>query len=204
MQLANTNRSRAWSRNTLKKRCRRRSKAIKCVQEKVHGAFLRRSEAQCEVLRLQALKFPVVMAKRIHLYPYRTQQLSSSALTILGAPAPGKISRRRDTKKQTECMKETCIRSALFLSSSMAEHSAVNRRVVSSSLTWGAKAPGFLLALFFVSYDVCTCEMGSAFQEISNGNWRQDMERLFGNDDLKTQYDNYLVVQFPKSQYAAA
>ena len=28
---------------------------------------------------------------------------------------------------------------AAFLSSSMAEHSAVNRRVVSSSLTWGAK-----------------------------------------------------------------
>ena len=29
---------------------------------------------------------------------------------------------------------------AAFLSSSMAEHSAVNRRVVSSSLTWGAKS----------------------------------------------------------------
>ena len=30
---------------------------------------------------------------------------------------------------------------AAFLSSSMAEHSAVNRRVVSSSLTWGATSP---------------------------------------------------------------
>ena len=31
---------------------------------------------------------------------------------------------------------------SIFLSSSMAEHSAVNRRVVGSSPTWGAKKPG--------------------------------------------------------------
>ena len=40
---------------------------------------------------------PVSMTMRVHLFPCRTQKLSSSVLTILGAQAPGKIGRRRHT-----------------------------------------------------------------------------------------------------------
>ena len=35
----------------------------------------------------------VLIAARVHLFPYRTQKLSSLALTILGGKLPGKISR---------------------------------------------------------------------------------------------------------------
>ena len=38
---------------------------------------------------------PVAIAKRIHLYPSRTQKLSSLALKILGGQPPGKLGRRR-------------------------------------------------------------------------------------------------------------
>ena len=62
------------------------------------------------------------MAKGSHLFPFRTQKLSPSAPMVLGWTRPGRVGRRRN----------------LFLSSSMAEHSAVNRRVVGSSPTWGA------------------------------------------------------------------
>ena len=37
----------------------------------------------------------MTIAKRIHLYPSRTQKLSSLALKILGGQPPGKIGRRR-------------------------------------------------------------------------------------------------------------
>ena len=37
----------------------------------------------------------VTIAKRIHLFPYRTQKLSSSALMILGGRPPGKAGRCR-------------------------------------------------------------------------------------------------------------
>ena len=39
---------------------------------------------------------------------------------------------------------------SIFLSSSMAEHSAVNRRVVGSSPTWGAEETRFLPCLVLV------------------------------------------------------
>ena len=67
--------------------------------------------------------FPVAMTKGSHLFPSRTQKLSPSVPNVLGWTRPGSIGRRRNL---------------LFLSSSMAEHSAVNRRVVGSSPTWGA------------------------------------------------------------------
>ena len=41
------------------------------------------------------MRNPVTIAKRIHLYPSRTQKLSSLALKILGGQPPGKIGRRR-------------------------------------------------------------------------------------------------------------
>ena len=48
---------------------------------------------------------PVSMTMRVHLFPCRTQKLSSSVLTILGAQAPGKIGRRRHTLlKKTKCL----------------------------------------------------------------------------------------------------
>ena len=40
------------------------------------------------------------MAKRIHLYPSRTQKLSSSAPKILGGRLPGKIGHCRFWRKQ--------------------------------------------------------------------------------------------------------
>ena len=38
---------------------------------------------------------PVVMAKGIHLFPYRTQKLSLSTLMVLGWKRPGRVGRRR-------------------------------------------------------------------------------------------------------------
>ena len=67
---------------------------------------------------------PVVMTERSHLFPYRTQKLSSPVPKVLGWTRPGRIGR--------------CRFPLLFLSSSMAEHPAVNRVVVGSSPTWGA------------------------------------------------------------------
>ena len=47
-----------------------------------------------EALRLLIIQ-PVIMTLRIHLFPFRTQKLSSAVLKILGGKLPGKISRRR-------------------------------------------------------------------------------------------------------------
>ena len=41
----------------------------------------------------------MVMAKGIHLFPFRTQQLSPYTSTILGWQRPGKIDRRRILKR---------------------------------------------------------------------------------------------------------
>ena len=68
---------------------------------------------------------PVAMTKGSHLFPSRTQKLSPSVPKVLGWRRPGRIGR---------------CRIPIFLSSSMAEHSAVNRRVVGSSPTWGASS----------------------------------------------------------------
>ncbi len=40
-------------------------------------------------------KYPVTIAKRIHLFPSRTQKLSSLAPIILGGQLPGKVGRCR-------------------------------------------------------------------------------------------------------------
>ena len=61
---------------------------------------------------------------RVHPFPSRTRKLSSFVLKILGGWLPGKISR---------CRHNYCL-----LAQSV-EHAAVNRRVVSSSLTEAAK-----------------------------------------------------------------
>ena len=74
------------------------------------------------------------MAGGSHLFPSRTQKLSLHTLMVLGWQRPGRRCSRRIP--QGLCMRVHDPNP--FLSSSMAEHSAVNRRVVSSSLTWGA------------------------------------------------------------------
>ena len=53
----------------------------------------------------------VIIAKRIHLFPYRTQKLSSLAAMVLGGQPPGRVARSH----------------VMFQGSSMVEHSAVNR-----------------------------------------------------------------------------
>ena len=57
----------------------------------------RRSEEERRVsqARLIKIQFPVVMARGSHLFPYRTQKLSLSALMVLGWKRPGRVGRRR-------------------------------------------------------------------------------------------------------------
>ena len=91
------------------------------------------------------------MAKGFHLFPSRTQKLRPSAPMVLGWTRPGRVGRRRIPKESGV----EILRFPIFLSSSMAEHSAVNRVVVGSSPTWGAIPPhhcgGFL---FYIRYCV--------------------------------------------------
>ena len=63
-----------------------------------------------------------IIEKRIHLFPSRTQQLSSSSPMVLGPQGPGRVGRSQ----------------LVFRSSSTAEQPAVNRQVVGSSPTFGA------------------------------------------------------------------
>ena len=80
------------------------------------------------------------MAERIHLFPSRTQKLSSLTPTIAGWQRPVKIGSCRIPLGDDGMRTTVRVPSHpyIFLGSSMAEHSAVNRRVVSSSLTRGA------------------------------------------------------------------
>ena len=48
-----------------------------------------------ESTKLSKEKNPVTIARRIHLFPSRTQKLSSLALMILGGKLPGKVGRCR-------------------------------------------------------------------------------------------------------------
>jgi RimJ/RimL family protein N-acetyltransferase len=45
-------------------------------------------------MRERAHKFPVVIAAGLHLFPFRTEQLSPPAPMVLGAKAPGRVGRR--------------------------------------------------------------------------------------------------------------
>ena len=80
----------------------------------------------------------VTIAKRIHLYPYRTQKLSSLASKILGWRRPGKIESCHLNVEREGKTFLSCVYSPLAQS---VEHAAVNRGVVGSSPTRGAKAP---------------------------------------------------------------
>ena len=83
-------------------------------------------EAAVKVKRCFALKL-VLMTVRVHPFPFRTRKLSSLVPTILGWKRPGTIGRCQH--------KYSSIAQPV-------EHATVNRRVVGSSPTWGArKAP---------------------------------------------------------------
>ena len=45
------------------------------------------------VLKMNTTQYVVIIAKRIHLFPYRTQKLSSLALMVLGGKLPGRVRR---------------------------------------------------------------------------------------------------------------
>ena len=53
------------------------------------------------VLSVRSTLDAVMIARRIHLFPYRTQKLSSLALMILGGRLPGKVGRCRFGKKRS-------------------------------------------------------------------------------------------------------
>ncbi len=77
----------------------------------------------------------VLIAARVHPFPFRTRQLSSFAPKILGWRRPGKIGNANTKGSGSD-------RARPFRYSSIAqlvEHAAVNRRVVGSSPTWGAR-----------------------------------------------------------------
>ena len=83
-------------------------------------------EAAVKAKHCFALKL-VLMTVRVHPFPFRTRKLSSLVPTILGWKRPGTIGRRQH--------KYSSIAQPV-------EHATVNRRVVGSSPTWGArKAP---------------------------------------------------------------
>ena len=46
------------------------------------------------------IRFPVTMAKGIHLFPYRTQKLSLSAPMVLGWTRPGRVGRCRNPDRE--------------------------------------------------------------------------------------------------------
>ena len=48
------------------------------------------------------IQYPVTIAERIHLYPSRTQKLSSQTLMILGGRLPGKVGSCRFSKKRVQ------------------------------------------------------------------------------------------------------
>ena len=80
-----------------------------------------------------AARKSVLIRARVHPFPFRTRKLSSLLLTILGWRRPGKIS-SADTGALWQH------RASVYASLAQSvEHAAVNRRVVGSSPTGGAK-----------------------------------------------------------------
>ena len=78
------------------------------------------------------------MAKRFHLFPFRTQQLSSFTPTILGLLDLGKLVNADTRAYEIYALRYSSIAQSV-------EHAAVNRRVVGSSPTGGATSERTLL-----------------------------------------------------------
>ena len=83
------------------------------------------------MLQWVALKKLVLIRVRVHLFPFRTQQLSSLLPTILEWRRSGKIGSANTSEN------ETCFPRFASIAQSV-EHAAVNRAVVGSSPSWGA------------------------------------------------------------------
>ena len=88
-------------------------------------------------------KNPVVMALRIHLFPYRTQKLSSIASMVLGGWLPGRVERCRIISFFTN--KYSSIEKRYSSIAQLAEHLTVNQRVAGSS-------PALRAIVLFVFY----------------------------------------------------
>ncbi len=81
----------------------------------------------------------VLIAVRVHLFPSRTQKLSSPAPKILGWRRPGKIGNADTNEGVWSTRPDPFPYSSL---AQLVEHAAVNRRVVGSSPTGGARSDG--------------------------------------------------------------
>ena len=150
--------AKSWSRRQIKER------KIPVLRSRTKGGSPRGifpKTASGEVVK-QAM-YPVMIAKRTHPFPYRTRKLSSFASMILGGRLPGKVERCRSMKERL-CLtgvrrRFSCLEGEKGKWSSnsksywgwgkkkgkwssiaqLVEHAAVNRRVVGSSPTWGAR-----------------------------------------------------------------
>ena len=92
-----------------------------------HGGITSSSLVRVTIFLLES----VFMAKRFHLFPFRTQQLSSFAPTILGLLDLGKLVNADTRAYEIYALRYSSIAQSV-------EHAAVNRRVVGSSPTGGA------------------------------------------------------------------
>ena len=65
--------------------------------------YTRCKQSGCAVFRVRKnpIRFPVTMAKGIHLFPYRTQKLSLSAPMVLGWRRPGRVGRCRIPQRKS-------------------------------------------------------------------------------------------------------
>ena len=70
---------------------------------KLETGYTRCKQSGCVVFRVRKnpIRFPVTMAKGIHLFPYRTQKLSLSAPMVLGWRRPGRVGRCRIPQRKS-------------------------------------------------------------------------------------------------------
>ena len=86
----------------------------------------------------------MLIRARVHPFPFRTRQLSPFLLTILGWRRPGKIgSANTGLASMEQDLRHSSIAQSV-------EHAAVNRGVVGSSPTGGAKSAATLVAALFL------------------------------------------------------
>ena len=112
-----------------------------CERSGVRGSGSRRSggsgstgsEAGTDLCSFQGtmkkekrIKFPVAMARGNHLYPYRTQKLSLSALKVLGWKRPGRIGRCRIPR---DCAGKVTCAILFFVRKKQAKRCGAGRRL---------------------------------------------------------------------------
>ena len=85
----------------------------------------KRGFCEAKLLKVPLKKNPVAIALRNHLFPYRTQKLSSIASMVLGGRPPGRVERCRISFFKKETQNASIAQ--------LAEHLTVNQRVTGSS-----------------------------------------------------------------------